>query len=268
LPEHHVRDTVGLLTPSGGSSPGGAPTAQARSVRSRADVVAAIAAAAYFLVFADLVDDAVTGSRMTFLIVVPVLIATIALGCRVRLQGLARRDQVSALVLGATAFTVIKLLCGRVPAVLGSWGLALSNVMVWAACAVAVLVSTRHAVRLWPLWAFGLSCAAPFPYLVAVDGLGGSSWAALLLTGTAGAVAVRLAAQQLPVEVRAAAATCCAAVAVAGVLTVGGRAGISIDESVAVALMPLAGLIWTSVTDRSRTVRDHATRPWLIPRRR
>jgi hypothetical protein len=253
LPENHIRDAVGLLTPGAGARATDLSTAPARDARSRADILAVLAAAAYFFVFADLVDGAVTGSRTTCLIVAPVLMATIALGGRIPLPGNSGSDQVTELVLGTTGFTAIKLLCGRVPAVAASWGLALSNVMVWAACAVAVLFSARHVVRLWPLWAFGLSCAAPFPYLVALDGFGGSNWAAVLLTGSAAALAVHLAAQRMPIGVRPAAAMYCATVAVAGVLTVGGRAGLSFDEYAAGALLPLAVVIWTWVADRRRS---------------
>jgi hypothetical protein len=201
--------------------------------------VAALTAVAYFLVFADLVDEAALGMRTTFLIVAPVLMAPVVLASRVPARDVADSlpDWVSAALVAAPGFAVLHVLVTYGPALVVPWALPLLSVALWSAGSTIVLFGAQYARRLWPLWLMALGGATP-AVLAAWTHLGGSGRGAVALFAVAGAIGVVVTARRLPVDVAPAAAICAAALATATVLTLGGHAGLPLGVSALGVLPP------------------------------
>jgi len=203
-------------------SPGGRPSARQRSWSAcfgfwpRIAALVGLFLFAYFFVFAQVVADAVAGSRTAFLVVAPLLVALIAFGYRTAPRGVGdnESDWIFAALAGAAGFTAIALLTHRFPTLAALWRLELVGAVMWVACSAVIMFGVRHVVRMWQLWAFAFFCSTPLPFLMMIAVIGGSDAAAAALGATLGAVAAYLAGRATRSRWRLAAALGCLAVGV------------------------------------------------------
>ncbi|MFI5506744.1 hypothetical protein ACIA48_04690 [Mycobacterium sp. NPDC051804] len=158
-------------------------------------VFAILSFAAYAFTIADTLGDALAGSRVVVLLVLPILIGVIASGYRQAPRGVSdtESDWIVAIIAGIVGFTGIYLLRNRMPTLAVQWQMDLWGVLLWIACLVAVMFGVRHVVRMWQLWLFALCCVSPLPFLLTAAAVGGSDTAVALLTAALGATAVFLA---------------------------------------------------------------------------
>ena len=158
-------------------------------------VFAILSFAAYAFAIADILGDALAGSRVVVLLVLPILIGVIASGYRQAPRGVSDKesDWIVALLAGIVGFTGIFLLRKRMPTLALQWQLDLWAVLLWIACLVAVMFGVRHVVRMWQLWLFAVCCVSPLPFLLTAAAFGGSDTVIALLTAALGATAVFLA---------------------------------------------------------------------------
>ncbi|BBY27780.1 hypothetical protein [Mycolicibacterium sediminis] len=189
----------------------------------RVAAIVALSVVACWTGYEHVVTAALAGSRTAHLLVVPLLAALIATGYRSAPRGVrdSETDVIIATLFGIVGLTGLHLVGTRIPTLAGLWQLHQLAIVVWLACAVAVLFSVRHAVRMWALWLFVLCCATPLPFLLAAAGLGGSRTAHGLLTAAMGAVAVFLAGRYATIGRRSVAALGCLVVAAILVVVVG-----------------------------------------------
>ncbi|CAN5871194.1 hypothetical protein BH09ACT7_BH09ACT7_33120 [soil metagenome] len=220
---------------------------------------------AYGASYARVVADAIAGSGAAYLVVVPVLAALIATGYRTAPRGVndAEADWIIAAMFGIVGFTGIHLLSERMPTLVGLWQLPLLGVVLWLACAVAVLFGVRHVAQMWALWLFTLCAATPLPYLLTVAALGGSDIVAALTAAALGAAAVFLAGRAAPVGPRLITTAACFALASAVALAVG-RLGMLLTVVVAAGVLPVIAVAALASADGSmKTVRAAGLRPGL-----
>lgn len=188
-----------LVTPVRPLSLAGAPSpgsiAVARRYWPRLAVFAILSFAAYAFAIADILGDALAGSRVVVLLVLPILIGVIASGYRQAPRGVSdtESDWIVAGVAGIGGFTGIYLLSNRMPTLAVQWQLDLWGVLLWIACLVAVMFGVRYVVRMWQLWLFAVCCISPLPFLLTAAAFGGSDTVVALLTAVLGATAVFLA---------------------------------------------------------------------------
>jgi MFS family permease len=149
----------------------------------------------YTTSYADQVADGLAGSRLAYLVVLPVLAVLIAAGYRTTSHGVGdgESDWIVAALFGILGLAAIHLLVGRMPTLSAWWRLESLSVLVWAVCCVIILFGMRHALKMWSLWVFIACFATPVPYLAATAALGGTETAAGLVAAAIGAVAVFLA---------------------------------------------------------------------------
>jgi hypothetical protein len=178
----------------------------------RLAVIGILTFAAYAFVIADVIGNALSGSRAAILLVLPILIGVIATGYR-RAPGSgvsdAESDWIVAILAGIIGFTGIALLQQRMPTLATLWHLDSLGVVLWTACLVAIMFGVRYVVRMWQLWLFAVCCVSPLPFLMAAASFGGSDTAITLLTATLGAVAVFLAGRGAPLGRRVSATVVC-----------------------------------------------------------
>lgn len=162
---------------------------------SRGFAVAVLCLIAYVPSYAHNVSDALDGSRVAYLVVLPVLAALIATGHRSTSRGVGdgESDWIVAALIGGIGFTAIYLLAGRMPTLSAWWRLESLSVLVWAVCCVTILFGMRHAMTMWALWLFIAFFATPVPYLAVTAALGGTDAAAGSVAAAMGALAVFLA---------------------------------------------------------------------------
>ncbi|WP_237570367.1 hypothetical protein [Mycolicibacterium lacusdiani] len=211
----------------------------------RVVAVVALSAVAYSASYQHVLADAIAGSRATHLVVVPLLLAMIATGYREAPRGVSdsESDWIIATLLGVTGMTVIHLLSGRAESLAGLWRLHLLAIVVWLACAVAVMFGVRHTVRMWALWVFAICFATPLPFMLATAGLGGSDIAYGVVTAAMGALAVFLAGRSAPAGIRSCVALGSLAVAGGIVVAVGDRLGLLPTVLVTGGLVPVAATV-------------------------
>lgn len=228
--------TITQLDPQGVRAPTGGLT-----YWTRFGLVAALTAAAYFLVFAHVVADALAGSRTAFLVAVPVLLLMIAASYQAPPRGVGdtESDWIVSTLVGGFALTGIHLLSERMPALAGLWRLQLLGIVVWFACVLAVMFGVRHAVRMWALWLFAASCVTPLPFLMTTAALGGSDTAAALVAAALGSIAVFLAGRPAAVSGRVIAAVGCFGFGAAFVFYANGRLSLLLTILVAAAVIPM-----------------------------
>lgn len=216
----------------------------ARRYWARLAVVGILSFAAYAFVIADVIADALGGSRTVILVVLPILTCIIFSGYRQTPRGVsdAESDWIVAILVGVVGFTGIQLVQARMPTLSGLWQLDLLGVVLWIACLVAVMFGVRHVVRMWQLWLFAVCCVSPLPLLMTAAAFGGSDTAIALLTAGLGTVAVFLAGRSAPTRRRASASLACLAGAAA-------VAAIAADHlSLAATVVLVAGVIPVVVT--------------------
>lgn len=207
--------------------------------------VVALSTVAYSASYQQILADAIAGSRATYLVVVPLLLAMIATGYRSTPRGVSdsESDWIIATLLGVAGMTIIHLLSARAESLAGLWRLQLLAIVVWLACAVAVMFGVRHTVRMWALWVFAICFATPLPFILATAGLGGSNLAYGLVTATVGAIAVFLAGRCATIRRRLVAAQGCYAAAGAFVVFAGDHVGRLPTVLVAGGLIPVAATV-------------------------
>lgn len=234
----------------------------------RVVAVIALSAVAYSASYQQILTDAIAGSRATYLVVIPLLLAMIATGYRSAPRGVSdsESDWIIATLLGVAGMTVIHLLSDRAESLAGLWRLHLLAIVVWLACAVAVMFGVRHTVRMWALWAFAIGFATPLPFMLATAGLGGSDIAYGVATAAMGALAVFLAGRWAPAGIRSCVALGSLAIAGGVVVAVGDRLGVLPTVLVAGGLIPVAAtVVLTRVTGASTNDAPSASR--ALPRR-
>jgi hypothetical protein len=207
--------------------------------------VVALSAVAYSASYQQILADALAGSRATYLVVVPLLLAMIATGYRSAPRGVSdsESDWIIATLLGVAGMTVIHLLSGRAESLAGLWRLHLLAIVVWLACAVAVMFGVRHTAAMWALWVFAIGFATPLPFTLATAGLGGSDIAYGVVTAAMGAIAVFLAGRCAPVAIRSCVALGSLTIAAGIVVAVGDHLGLLPTVLVAGGLIPVAATV-------------------------
>lgn len=177
------------------------------SVLSRGIAVAVLSVIAYASSYTHLFADALAGSRVAYLVVLPVLALLISAGYRSTSHGVGdgEADWIVAGLIGILGLAAIYLLVNRMPTLSAWWRLESLAVLVWAVCCVVILFGMRHALTMWSLWLFLACFATPVPYLAATAALGGTATDGALVAVVIGAVAVFLATRTLPMHRRVAA---------------------------------------------------------------
>lgn len=229
--------------------------------------VGILSCAAYAFVIADVIGNAISGSRAVVLLVLPILTAVIATGYRQAPRGVndAESDWIVAAVVGLLGFTGIHLVQQRMPTLSGLWQLDLLGVVLWIACLLAIMFGIRHVVRMWRLWLFVTCCISPLPFLMTVAAFGGSDTAVTLLTSGIGALAVFLAGRVAPPRQRLLATVVCLASATAVALVVGDHLGLAVTVMLVAGIVPAVVTVvmllrgdpattsaWTDLPHRSR----------------
>lgn len=161
----------------------------------RTAVLAGLFFGAYGPLFAQVLNEAVNGSRTAFLVIAPLLVLVAATGYRLPARGVGdnESDWIVAAVTGAVGFCSIALITHRFPTLSGLWRLELVGALVWVACAGMIVFSTRHVIRMWQVWIFAFGCALTLPYLLTTASLGGSDTAAAGVGALLGAISVYMA---------------------------------------------------------------------------
>jgi hypothetical protein len=210
----------------------------------RLAVFAILSSSAYAFAIAAILGDALAGSRVVVLLVLPILIGVIASGYRQAPRGVSdtESDWIVALVAGIAGFTGIYLLRNRMPTLSIQWQLDLLAVLLWIACLVAVTFGIRHVVRMWQLWLFAVCCISPLPFLLTAAAFGGSDRVVALLTAAFGATAVFLAGRSASLGRRVSATLVCLASASALTVFVGNHL------SLAATVLLVAGVVPVVVT--------------------
>jgi hypothetical protein len=170
----------------------------------RGIAVALLCLTAYATSYAHQLGDAFAGSRLAYLVVLPVLAILIAAGHRTTSQGVGdgESDWIVAALIGILGLAAIHLLVSRMPTLSAWWRLESLTALVWAVCCVIILFGVRHALKMWSLWLFLACFATPVPYQAATAALGGTETAAGLVAAAIGAVAVFLASRTTPMHRR------------------------------------------------------------------
>lgn len=210
----------------------------------RVAFVGALAFGSYAFAVAEVIGQALVGSRAVLLLVLPILIGVIATGYRQAPRGVSdgESDWIVAILVGVVGFTGLHLLQHRTPTLALLWQLNLYGVILWTACLFAIMLGVRYVVRMWQLWLFALCCVSPLPFLMTAAAFGGSDTAVALLTAVIGAVAVFLAGRCAPLGRRMLATFVCLGTAVALTLTLGDHL------SLAATVVLVAGIVPVIVT--------------------
>lgn len=203
--------------------------------------VGILSCTAYAFVIADVIGDALSGSRAVVLLVVPILTGVIATGYRQPPRGVsdAESDWIVAAVVGLLGFTGIHLVQQRMPTLSGLWRLELLGLVLWIACLLAIMFGVRHVVRMWHLWLFATCCMSPLPFLMTAGAFGGSNIAITLLTGGIGAIAVFLAGRAAPPRQRLLATVVCLASATALAMVAGDHLGLAATVVLVAGIVPV-----------------------------
>ena len=204
----------------------------------------ALIAIPFWNVFGAIVSSAGDGSRIAYLIVVPVLVAMIAVGHRAPPRGVgdAESDWILAAIFGGLGLFLRHLMSNRFPTLSGLWQLPLVGAVLWAACVAAVLFGVRRVMQMWSLWVFALATVTPLPYLLITAAAGGGVVAATAVAGIIGGLAVFLAGRAHPLPWRLCAGVASTSLSLgAALIAVGGGADRS-THSLLVLVLLCAGL--------------------------
>lgn len=179
----------------------------------------------FWEIFGAIVSSIGQGSQIAYLTVVPVLIAMIAVGHRTPPRGVgdAESDWILAAIFGGLGLFLRHLMSNRFPTLSGLWQLPLVGVVLWAACAAAVLFGVRRVMQMWSLWIFAIVTLTPLPYLLVTAAAGGGVVAGAAVAGLIGGLAVFLAGREHPLLWRLCAGAASATLSVgAALIAVGG----------------------------------------------
>ena len=228
----------------------------------RLTTAVALTAFAFLTPYTELVTEALDGSRAAYGVALPALMIVIATGYRVPPRGVrdGESDWIVVTLAAATRFAAIHLLSERLPTLTDLWRLPLQGIVLWFACALAVLFGVRQVARMWPLWVFAVCCATPLPYLLTVAMFGGSQTAAVLVAAGLGALAVYLAGRLAPLRSRLGATLGCAAISTAFVFA-GIPGNLLVSVVVVGAIVPIAAcaaLHLIARTGEDRPVRSYS----------
>ncbi|WP_319437072.1 hypothetical protein [Mycobacterium sp. RTGN5] len=222
--------------------------------------VALLCLVAYATSYAHQVNDALAGSRLAYLVVVPVLAVLIAAGHRATSHGVGdgEADWIVAALVGILGLSAIYLLVSRMPTLSAWWRLESLSVLVWAVCCVIILFGMRQALRMWSLWLFIACFATPVPYQAVTAALGGTDIAAGLVAAAIGAVAVFLATRTTPRHRRLLAAA--VSFAIGAVLVISCIVWFLPTVIVAAGVVPVLVVVGARLAPDRRPV-DRANRP-------
>lgn len=212
-----------------------------RAFRVRMAAVIGLTALSYAAMYADVLGEALRGSRTAFLLVVPVLVVMIALGYRTPPRGVGdgEADWIIATLIGSAGFIAIHVVSERLPALSGLWRLPAVGAVLWFACLLTVMFGVRHVARMWALWVFALCSATPLPFLLITAALGGSDTAAVLVASAFGAAAVMLAVRTAPIRARLVGGLGCYLVAAAVGVATGATASLLVSTVLAAGVVPV-----------------------------
>lgn len=223
---------------------------------------------AYSAVFIDLGRAIGEGSRVAYLMVMPVLFIMIAYGRRPRPHGVtdSETDWILAGSLGGLALLLTYLAGNRFPTLAALWYLPVVSVVIWTACAATILFGARRVLQLWPLWLFAMVTVTPLPTSLIVSALGGTPVAASAVAALIGAFAVFLATPLCPLRRRLAATAGCAA---AGVGAAFALAALPLPASVAVSagVVPLLSFVACQRRSAAASGSTRTPTPPALPRR-
>ena len=161
----------------------------------RIAVVGLLSIVAYVFVIADVLTDVLSGSRAVFVVVLPILTATIAAGYRRAPRGVgdSESDWIIAALGAAVGLTAIRMITNRLPAQAALYHLDLIGIVIWVAATSMVLLGVRYVIRMWDMWLFALCSSSPLPFLLAGSHLGGSDTALAIIATALASIAVLLA---------------------------------------------------------------------------
>lgn len=167
---------------------------------------------AYGGVFYEIARSINEGSRASYLMVMPVLLAMIAYGSASAPRGVSdgETDWILAIGFGGLALLLSTGAAQRFPTISSLWGLSIVSAAIWMACVATVLFGTARVRQLPSLLFFSLLTVTPLPWLLMTAALGGTTVAGTRVASGFGALAVFLAARRSPLPLRVAVAVGCA----------------------------------------------------------
>ncbi len=197
---------------------------------------------AYGDVFYEIARSISEGSRTSYLMVMPVLLAMIAYGGANAAGGMSdgETDWILAIGFGGLALVLSTSAAHRFPTMAGLWGLSVVSAAIWMASVATILFGTDRIKQMPSLLFFALLTVTPLPWMLMTAALGGTTVAATVVAGCFGSVAVFLAGRHSPLRWRAAAAVGCVIVGV-GTAWVLDQFPSPIPVAVTAGIIPLLG---------------------------
>jgi hypothetical protein len=179
----------------------------------RLALLAAFILVAYGGIFYQVAMSIAGGSRLAYLVVVPLLIAMIALGTSTPPRGVGdpESDWILATIVGGLGLVLHFLMQARLPTLAGLWFQQLVGAVIWTGFAATILFGIRRVANRnkWPMWLFALNTATPLPYLMVTEWLGGSNLAAAAVAALIGTIAIFLAGKRSAPQRRLTATAAC-----------------------------------------------------------
>ena len=199
---------------------------------------------AYGGVFWEITRSIVGGSRASYLMVMPVLLAMIAYGRAHAPRGVSdgETDWILALGFGGLALVLSSVADQRFPTLAGLWGLGLVSAVIWSACAAIILFGIARVKQMRSLLVFALLTVTPLPWLLLTAALGGTTFAAAAVATGFGAVAVFLAGWHSPLRLRVATSIGCVLVGLGAAWALSGFAR-PISVGVTAGIIPVLGFV-------------------------
>ncbi len=197
---------------------------------------------AYGGVFQEITRSISEGSRSSYLMVMPVLLAMIAYGRAHAPRGVSdgETDWILAIGFGGLALVLSSVAAQRFPTLAGLWGLGLVSAVIWSACAAIILFGTARVKQMRSLLVFALLTVTPLPWMLLTAALGGTTFAAAAVATGFGAVAVFLAGWHSPFRLRVAASVGCVLVGLGAAWVLSGFA-LPIPVGVTAGIIPVLG---------------------------
>ncbi len=221
----------------------------------------------YGSVYAGVIDQAASGSRVPMLALAPALTLLAATGYRHAPHGVPdnESDWIFVVLMGGVVATGLWLLGDRYPTLTGLWQLELQGAVLWAVCCAMILLGLRHTARMWRVWVFAVVASAPTLHQLAAAALGGSDTAVAQISVAFGCVAAYLAATQASRRQRLIITALCAALGWAAVALLLPRTALFTTVLVAGAAIPVLILFalrrWAHPSDHAPGSR-YPTRSW------
>jgi hypothetical protein len=166
---------------------------------------------AYGGVFYEIARSINEGSRASYLMVMPILLAMIAYGGANAPRGVSdgETDWILAIGFGGLALLLSTGAAQRFPTIANLWGLSIISAAIWMACVATILFGTARVRQMPSLLFFSILTVTPLPWLLMTAALGGTTVAGTRVAGGFGALAVFLAGRRSPLPLRVAVAVGC-----------------------------------------------------------